>query len=72
MSKQEVEGTSDEVLAAIKVLCKHIHAYRKDGDKVSICWSNGINLRVNGMMYAGGMHSVAEWIWKNSTSESKR
>ena len=53
-----------EVFEAIEVLCKHIKAYRHD--EVSICWSNGITLRVNGFMQAGGMNNVAKWIREHS------
>lgn len=55
-----------DVFIAIETLCKHIEAYRND--EISICWSNGITLRVNGVMQAGGMPNVSKWILENSKS----
>lgn len=52
------------VFVAIEELCKHIEAYRND--EVSICWSNGITLCVNGVMQAGGMNNVSKWILEYS------
>jgi hypothetical protein len=53
-----------DVFESIEVLCKHFEAYRRDD--VSICWGNGITLRVNGVMQAGGINNVAKWILEHS------
>jgi len=57
--------SSSDLLAAIQVLTKAIECYRKRIDQeVSIHWGNGVILRVNGIMIAGGMPNVSKVIAK--------
>lgn len=73
MTSIEIQSKQAVLLAAIKLLTKYIGCYGEREDKeISIHWGNGIVLRCNGLMIAGGTRDVVKKIAKLATTRVRQ